>query len=100
MTNLTLYILQVLAATGGGDATGIAVGNDLIVFERDKDEPSRMVHFSDPIDFMVWRRSILLVGLSSSEIILVDPNTFNFKYSRSVLSMRLRFPCNYILYMI
>lgn len=66
---------------GGGDITGISVGCELLAFERDKDEPSKQLHFPASVDFVVWRRSILLVGLSSSEIVLVDPSSYTISYT-------------------
>ncbi|CAL8075127.1 unnamed protein product [Orchesella dallaii] len=74
-------VLKVVAASGTSDVTAIAMGCDLVIFERDKDGPVKEMHFSSHIDFVLWRRSILLVGLSSSEIILVDPNYYDVKQS-------------------
>ncbi|ODM96452.1 Kinetochore-associated protein 1, partial [Orchesella cincta] len=56
-------VLQVVAAAGSSDVTAIAMGCDLVVFERDKDKPVKKMNFNDHIDFVLWRRSILLIGL-------------------------------------
>jgi hypothetical protein len=62
---------------------GIVLEKEFLVLEKDSSLDSiRRVKFNSTIDFVLWRRSIILVGLSSSEIVLVDPSTYEIKESK------------------
>ncbi len=77
---LTMFVhirLQVQAVMGGEDVTGISVGCELLAFHQSKNVPLKQLHFGTSVDFVVWRHSILLVGLSSSEILLVHSSCYS-----------------------
>lgn len=57
------------------------MGCELLAFEKDKDELSKQLHFPAMVDMVVWRRSILLIGLSTAELILIDPNTYKLMFN-------------------
>ena len=79
-------VTRVIAATTGaggvGTNFGMAMDSDLLILSPELDRIEHTVNFQESIDFVLWRRSILLVGLSSSEIVLLDPNTFQVIESR------------------
>jgi hypothetical protein len=71
---------QVRASAIGGDTVGIVLDSELLILEKNAElELKYKVSFNSAIDFILWRRSILLIGLSNSEIVLVDPRTYEIK---------------------
>jgi hypothetical protein len=71
---------QVRASAIGGDTVGIVLDSELLILEKNAElELKHKVSFNSAIDFILWRRSILLIGLSNSEIVLVDPRTYEIK---------------------
>lgn len=55
---------------------GIGFGKTFLVLSRDLNGVEKSLEFDSNIDFILWRKSVLLIGLSSSEIILLSPTTF------------------------
>jgi hypothetical protein len=61
------------------------MNSDFLVLNTELDRIEHTVNFDASIDFVLWRRSILLIGLSSSEIVLLNPSTFEISESRYVV---------------
>lgn len=58
------------------------MNSDLLVLNSTLDIVENQIEFGATIDFVLWRRSILLVGLASSSILLLNPDTFEISESR------------------
>jgi len=70
-------------ATVGSEAHfAVAMNSDLLVLNSALDHVQHQMEFDATIDFVLWRRSILLIGLSSSKIHLMNPNTYQIVETR------------------
>jgi hypothetical protein len=61
---------------GGSELVGVAFNRTFLVLSKDLDVVEKSMELDAPIDFLLWRKSVLLMGLASSEILLIHPVTF------------------------